>query len=117
MSVTKADNPVSTAVLEVLADYDLHHSGQSQIPGSVAAPNLRAPSPDQQPSWWPNDHRRIPPYRPADRHQDPATRPGGTNPVEMAFIFTMLQGVRLHANIARLFRNVDYFKYKIGGEW
>lgn len=99
MSVTTTANPVSHAVLEVLADYDLHHSGNPEHPKPAADPNVRADTAEttDNPEWWPTDHRRIPPYRPVDVNLDRTQRPDGVNPIEVAFIFTMLRGVQLQA--------------------
>ncbi|KIW99956.1 uncharacterized protein Z518_10884 [Rhinocladiella mackenziei CBS 650.93] len=124
MSITTTTNPTSRAVLEVLTDYDLHHSGDPQRSGPPEhpKPQARAPEPYNNPHWWPNDHRRIPPYRPVNRNLDRSQRPAGVNRIERAFIFTMLRGVQLEANISTLWRhtggklNDKIFRYDIGGE-
>lgn len=97
MSVTTTANPVSASVLQVLTDYDLHHSGDPARPRTPQSPNQR-PEPVRQaedPENWDTEHRRVPPYRPVDPSLLGPERPGGTNPIETAFIYTMLNGVGL----------------------
>jgi len=97
MSVTTTANPVSGAVLQALADYDLHHSGNPEEPKTPESPNPRSDSSRsvETPENWDTEHRRVPPYRPVDPSRLNPERPGGTNAVETVFIFTMLQGVGL----------------------
>lgn len=99
MSVTTTSSPLTQTLLHALTDYDLHHSGDPESPGRPADPNTtsRAAQTQQNPAWWPTDHRRVPPYRPINRNLDRDLRPGGTNVVEQVFIFTMLRGVQLKA--------------------
>lgn len=104
MSVTTTANPLTGRILEVLGDYELHHSGpQDSSSGSTSSqpsiPNPRADTAaeSQNPPHWPQDHRRIPPHRPIDMHLDYEQRPAGLNGAEYVFIQTMLQGVRLNA--------------------
>lgn len=76
----------------VLRDYDLHHS---------PAPN---PSPNADPARqahnspaWPADHRRIPPYRPADTERDQSQIRVYTSGAERTFVAVMFTGVFLNA--------------------
>jgi len=100
MSVTTTSNPLTQTLLHALTDYDLHHSGDPDNPQRPADLNT-SPSAttltQQNPAWWPSDHRRIPPHRPINRELDRELRPGGTNVVEQVFIFTMLRGVQVKA--------------------
>jgi hypothetical protein len=97
MSVTTTANPLTSSVLQVLTDYDLHHSGSPENPQAAPTPNSRPDSSPSNPLDWPTNHRAVPPYRPADRNLDREQRPGGMNAVETVFIFTMLNGVRINA--------------------
>ena len=99
MSVTTTSNTVTQSVLHVLVDYDLHHSGDPVNAGVPQPPN-KHPVPDTQhqvPDSWPRNHRRIPDYRPTNYNLDRDERPQGSNWMETAFIFTMLNGVGLNA--------------------
>ena len=99
MSVTTSTNTVAQSVLHVLTDYDLHHSGDPVGCGRLDEPNAShaAVFEHQNPEWWPNDHRRVPDYRPVNRNLDRSQRPDGVNGTERVFIFTMLRGVQLNA--------------------
>lgn len=115
MSVTTTANPLTGRTLEVLGDYELHHSGSSQSGGSrsdrsnsttsiqpstqPSIPNARVDTAAeaQNPAGWPDDHRRVPAHRPIDRNLDYEQRPAGLNGAEYVFIQTMLTGVRLNA--------------------
>lgn len=99
MSVTTSTNTVTGGVLQVLTDYDLHHSGSPVTPGRPDSPNHAHTSvaSHDNPEGWPTDHRRIPDYRPTNRDLDRSLRPDGVNPIETTFIFTMLRGVQLAA--------------------
>jgi hypothetical protein len=85
------------SVLHVLADYDLHHSGDPQNFAKPAPPNHNTTPNVENPPGWDTEHRRVPPYRPINRNLDMDLRPGGTDFVEAIFIATMLNGVRLTA--------------------
>ena len=100
MSVTTTANPVSGAVLQVLTDYDLHHSGDPARPRTPEAPKKRRTSLQtviDRPEDWDNAHRRVPAYRPVDPSLRGPERPDGVNPIEKTFIFVMLNGVGLMA--------------------
>ncbi|KAI1616157.1 hypothetical protein EDD37DRAFT_98434 [Exophiala viscosa] len=125
MSVTTTSNPLTQTLLLALTDYDLHHSGDPENPQRPADPNTTPSATtltQQNPAWWPNDHRRIPPHRPINRELDRDLRPGGTNVVEQAFIYTMLRGVQVQANVSTAWRttggqlNDHIFRTPIGGE-
>ncbi|KAJ5662867.1 hypothetical protein N7507_003598 [Penicillium longicatenatum] len=116
MSTTTTTTTTATS-LSVLADYELHHSGDER---STSAP---APVNTSQPTDWPTDHRRMPAYRPANRNLDYNERTAGTGAGEYVFIQVMLHGVWLNAAASRLWRftggriNDKIFHYEIGGEW
>ncbi|KAJ6003440.1 hypothetical protein N7451_005987 [Penicillium sp. IBT 35674x] len=104
--------------LSVLADYELHHSGEERST-PAPAPSVNTP----QPADWPTDHRRMPAYRPANHNLDYNERTAGTGAGEYVFIQVMLHGVWLNAAASRLWRftggrvNDKIFHYEIGGEW
>lgn len=97
MSRTETAN---TSTLAVLADYELHHSGD---PSPNASQNTTSPSPQQpqqqqqQPANWPTNHRRVPPYRPVNRSLSFEERAAGSNVPEFIFIQSMLHGCWLNA--------------------
>lgn len=98
MSVTTTTNPVSGRVLGLLADYELHHSGDFVEPGVVAGQNARPEETTaQNPDWWPANHRGVPDRRPINRELDRELRPGGSFFMETCFILTMLGGVTVNA--------------------
>jgi hypothetical protein len=99
MSVTTSANTVTSSVLHVLTDYDLHHSGSPESEGTPAPPNPRndLAAETSNPASWPRDHRRVPPFRPIDRTLSIEDRPGGANLIEAMFITTLLNGVRVNA--------------------
>jgi hypothetical protein len=94
MSVTTSASTTTQTVLHVLADYNLHHSGD---PSEPAPPNCNTTADGENPPNWDTDHRRVPPYRPVNRNLDVTLRPGGTSVAETVFIATMLNGVHLTA--------------------
>lgn len=88
----------TTNSLSVLADYEVHHSGEETetVPVNTSQPQSNPPD-------WPTHHRRIPAYRPMNRELDFAERPAGTGPlVEYAFIQVMLHGVWLNGVCTRV---------------
>jgi len=97
MSVTTTSNPPTGSVLQVLADYDVHHSGSPESSSPGSGPNTRPSLSRSIPSDWPTNHRGVPPYRAVDRNLDREQRPGGLNGPEAVFIFTMLNGVRINS--------------------
>jgi hypothetical protein len=83
----------TTTSLSVLADYEVHHSGEETetVPVNTSLPQSNQPD-------WPTHHRRIPAYRPANRELDYTQRPAGNgHPAEYAFIQVMLHGCWLNA--------------------
>lgn len=95
MSVTTTSNPVTGSVLQVLTDYDIHHSGSPAHP-AAAPPVNETPAPNgsvSNPPHWDTEHRMVPAYRPLNRNLIHAERPMGSNPAEVIFIWTMLNGV------------------------
>ena len=101
MSVTTTYNPASTELHRTLNDYQLHLTGVSQEHDLSAgrAPQTKRVIKDgaSQPPNWPQNYRDVPPYRPINRHLDWAERPSGSNPIEVAFVTSMLHGVWLNA--------------------
>lgn len=97
MSVTTTQNPVTGSVLQVLADYDLHHSGDPAQPQAAGRPNERPAPAISNPDWWPSDHNRMPAHRPINRNLVLEQRPDGVNAIERLFIFTMLNGCGTNA--------------------
>ena len=100
MSLTTTTNPATVAAVQVLQDYNLHHSGTPENPQTAPPPNDRnaeEETSDVNPSWWPTDHNRVPPHRPINHNLDRDQRPGGLDPVEQMFIFTLLHGVGINA--------------------
>ena len=97
MSVTTTSNVTTQGVIRLLADYELTHSGDDQ---GAADPRVnarqRAPT-RSNPGWWPTDHYGIPPHRPIDHTLDREQRPWGASPVEVAFVWTMINGVGIVA--------------------
>lgn len=85
---------MTNSVVRLLADYELHHSDSDS---NAPAPNPRSETQSENPEWWPNDHRRIPDYRPINRELVGEMRPAGTNMAEAWFITTMLSGVTINA--------------------
>ena len=97
MSVTTSTNTVSQSVLRLLADCEVHHSGELVDEDVVEGQNPRSPSRVDNPEWWPTDHRRVPQQRPINRNLDRELRPAGSFLVETCFILTMLGGVAVNA--------------------
>lgn len=100
MSAATLNNPVTTtARQDYLRDYHIRLTGgedsdrERQPLAPPSAENTRAPA-DNPPGWY-NEHRQVPPYRPVNTELDRKQRPWGSNPVESAFVFTMLHGVWL----------------------
>ncbi|KAH8891373.1 hypothetical protein GQ53DRAFT_746890 [Thozetella sp. PMI_491] len=104
-----------------LQDYNIRLSSAA----TAASPAIKpedSEQPVQNPAGWYDGHRQVPPFRPVNRNLDRGQRPDGSNPIETAFIFHMLNGVWLKANIAWLWNttggrfNKEAFTTKIGGE-
>jgi len=118
MSVTTTDNPTTTQLHRILDDYTIHLTG-----GEPQSVNPREHSSVENPVNWPEDYHNVPAYRPIDRNLNFAERPGGMNPIESLFIYTMLRGVWLNATAAQVWHktggkiNDTIFRYKVGGEW
>lgn len=98
MSVTTTQNQLYYQTAEHLRDYEIHHSGETGD-GEVDTSLNQSPPPareHQNPASWPTDHRRVPPYRPANPNLDMSER-GTRNAAENIFVTIMLNGVRLNA--------------------
>jgi hypothetical protein len=87
---TTTTNVASQPLRTVLADYELH---KSEPP--AASPVRSSPQGTQNPSDWPQDHRRIPPHRPVNRNLDRSQIMVYRNAGEHAFIQTMFFGIRV----------------------
>lgn len=97
MSVTTTDNPVTSTIASALQDYEIHLTGERDLPPRhVWAPltDHNAP-PAENPEGWEDSFRGVPNYRPVNTELDRLTRPWGSNGVESAFVFLMLNGVWL----------------------
>lgn len=91
-----------------LSDYELHHSDSHSEPSNAASANRAAQDPRLQdptepsslqralhnPDHWPNNHRRIPHYRPINRELDQSQRRVYQNTGERVFLTIMFTGVR-----------------------
>jgi hypothetical protein len=91
MSVTTTANPRTYEVQAVLADYDLHHSGAADDGDAVQ--NTNQPSQQSNPSDWPTDYRRVPPYRPVNMELDQDERRVYNAFIERAFVAILFTGV------------------------
>ncbi|KAL2815822.1 hypothetical protein BDW59DRAFT_166635 [Aspergillus cavernicola] len=113
----------TTTTLSILADYELHHSGNNQAPSESDSQSVSPSLSPSQPQTWPSNHRRIPPYRPINRTLDQAERAAGANVGEVIFIQSMMHGVWLNASISQLWRstggrlNDRIFRFDVGGEY
>ncbi|KAK5069239.1 hypothetical protein LTR64_008606 [Lithohypha guttulata] len=123
MSATTTANTRTQAVLNLLADYELTHSGHDTT-GVVEPPNPRSVEDEtrQNPDFWTRDYHGVPPYRPINYELDYDARPWARPGVETAFVWVMLNGVGIVAATARLWRNTGgrlndkIFRFSIGGE-
>lgn len=89
-----ATSTTATTLTETLQDYHIHLTGSDEPPQvQVTARQSQAPSPPD----WPQNYRRVPPYRPINRHLDPAERPNGASTGEYIFVNVMLNGVRINS--------------------
>ncbi|KAK1657571.1 hypothetical protein BDP55DRAFT_685116 [Colletotrichum godetiae] len=122
MSATVTENPVTTTIQrDHLHDYQIRLTGG--VEEAFARGNADAPSPAAvNPPGWYDQHRQVPPYRPANANMDIADRPWGSNGIESAFVYVMLNGCWLQGVTNWLWRstggrvNKDYFRFKVGGE-
>ncbi|GJC88186.1 hypothetical protein ColLi_11024 [Colletotrichum liriopes] len=117
MSATVTENPVtSTIQQDYLHDYQIRLTGGSRKRSPEATKTRRR----QQPSTRPAGTTST--VRPVNRNLDLADRPWGSNGVESAFVFLMLNGCWLQGVTNWLWRttggrvNKDYFRFKVGGE-
>jgi hypothetical protein len=95
MSVTTTDNPTTAQLHHVLADCEIRLTGVGN--DAPAAPPPTNAIHFENPANWPQNYRRVPPYRLINTNLDQEVRQGGTNQIEEIFIFTMLHGVWLNA--------------------
>jgi hypothetical protein len=94
MSVMTTAKLTTTQSHRALNDYTIHLTGASEQPDPV---NPREEPAVENPADWPQDYHNVPAYRAIDRNLHMEERPGGTSPIERAFIFIMLHGVWLNA--------------------
>lgn len=99
MSVTTTENRLYYNTVDILRDYDVHHTNaEEREPLDSTLNEHPIPEPASNPEGWPTDHRRVPPYRPVNRELNQEERaPFGRNVVEGTFIFLMLNGVRINS--------------------
>jgi hypothetical protein len=97
MSVTTTANPATYTLRATLADYDLHHSNDNHSEPLDTSLNAHPFPPASNPSTWPIDARRVPPYRPVNTELDQSTRAVYQNGIERAFVSVMFTGVFLEA--------------------
>lgn len=92
MSATITDNPITTTIQQdYLHDYQIRLSGGVEEAFSRSNEDSPPPAAENPPDWY-DQHRQVPPYRPVNRNLDIADRPWGSNGVESAFVFVMLNG-------------------------
>ncbi|WYZ38997.1 hypothetical protein EsH8_III_000911 [Colletotrichum jinshuiense] len=122
MSATITDNPVTTTIQQdYLHDYQIRLSGGVEEAFSRSNEDSPPPAAENPPDWY-DQHRQVPPYRPVNRNLDIADRPWGSNGVESAFVFVMLNGCWLKGMANWFWRstggkvNENYFRAKVGGE-
>ncbi|KAL2782582.1 hypothetical protein BJX66DRAFT_345712 [Aspergillus keveii] len=110
----------ATTLAETLEDYHIRLTGVDDAPPvQVTARQSQA----QNPPHWPQNYRRVPPYRPINRHLDPAERPNGASTGEYIFVNVMLNGVRINSFLVTTYEKSfgkiypRLTRYDIGGEW
>jgi hypothetical protein len=97
-TVTSTRETAPSSLDNILADYQLHHSG-----GGPATPAISSNATQHRrqaaagPESWDTTHRRVPPYRPTNRDRDPAETRVYTSRVEQVFIALMFTGVAINA--------------------
>jgi len=98
MSATRTDNRITSAVLTVLSDYELHHSATEDTapPPNTHPLPAAAQHSDENPPDWDTAHRRVPAYRPINYELDQSQRQVYQNPAERVFITLMFAGLRLN---------------------
>jgi hypothetical protein len=121
MSVTTTANPQTYNLRTVLADYELHHSPETEPLDTSLNAHPTPSSSHSNPSYWPIDARRVPDYRPVNRNLDQNERRVYQNGIERAFVGVMFTGVWLEATLSKAWRTtfgrVWDVAYGKGGEW
>ena len=95
----------ASSTTQVLEDYKIHLTGSSS---RISSPNSNLDTSShpvpvtisnqaENPPNWPDNYRRIPAYRPADRNRGPAEIPVGRSPGERVFITVMFMGVTFNS--------------------
>jgi hypothetical protein len=98
MSVTTTANTQTYTLHAVLADYDLHHSGDGIEDTSLNAhPPVQPTDSQHNPSWWPTDNRGVPAYRPINTELDQSQRRVYRSSVERVFVSVMFTGVLIES--------------------
>ncbi|KIW07199.1 uncharacterized protein PV09_02065 [Verruconis gallopava] len=123
-TTTTATITARQPVLQVLADYELTHTGEEAQNSTDALSNSPSETNEikENPDWWPEDYNAIPPYRPINYHLDRESRPWAQPGIETAFVWTMLNGVGIIAFSSKVWRqtggrlNDKIFRFSIGGE-
>lgn len=101
-SMTTMATETPTARLRVQgypADYDIYESNvapSSNSPQQIETRTRTTTTQTHNPPGWPDDYRRIPPYRPINRHLDQSQRRVYTSLVEQAFINIMFTGLEIN---------------------
>ncbi|KAL3422097.1 hypothetical protein PVAG01_06253 [Phlyctema vagabunda] len=106
---------------QVLQDYKIRLTGAGEETEASAQEQQAAPV--SNPTNWPTDRNRVPPYRPINRNLNLQERSFGSNVPETIFLTIMFSGVALNASIAKAWGATAgpffprVFRYAIGGEW
>lgn len=98
MSVTTTSNAQTYNIRATLADYDLHHTPETD-PFDASLNSHPPPNSSriENPASWPTDERRVPPYRPINTELDQTQRRVYQNGVERTFVTVMFTGVFLES--------------------
>ena len=98
MSVTTTQNPIYYNTANALRDYHIHHSNADPSEGIDPSLNEHPTPSSENPADWPQDHRRVPDFRPVNHNVDMESRGGyGRNGAEATFVYLMLNGCRLNS--------------------
>lgn len=95
MSITATERVQTSTLRGVLADYDLHHSPETDFLDATV--HVNAQSELVNPPGWTADQRRVPAYRPVNRNLEQDQRRVYQNGIERAFVNVMFSGVFIEA--------------------
>jgi len=123
MSMTSTEPSHTISELQLLAAYEVHHTGTEDEEHQIE--DVSPPLPDQEGSQrhWLTGYRAIPGFRSTDRQTDYWERAAGRDSVEGGFVMTAFLGLYINAAITRVWRktggriNERIFRYDVGGEW